>query len=43
MAQHEGSSSEAMQAVLAETRQEIDLFRKHSDYYGYTFYALLAA
>lgn len=36
------SPSEAMQAVIAETRQEIGLFRKYSDFYGYTFYVLQA-
>ncbi len=42
VAQYEASPSAAMQQVLAETRQEIELFRKYSDHYGYTFYVLLA-
>jgi serine/threonine-protein kinase HipA len=29
-----------MRAVIEETRTEIDLFRQHSDSYGYTFYLL---
>ncbi len=32
-----------MQAVIAETRAEIDLFRQYSRYYGYTFYVMTAA
>lgn len=37
------SPSPAMQQVIAETRLEIDLFRRHSDAYGYTFYVLRAS
>lgn len=38
----EGSESETLQAAIAGTRKEMDLFRKHSDDYGYTFYVLQA-
>lgn len=34
--------SDSLQAVIDETREEIALFRAHSDHYGYTFYALQA-
>ncbi|GAB5471727.1 MAG: class I SAM-dependent methyltransferase [Rhodospirillales bacterium] len=37
-----GSPSKTMQLAISETRQEIDLFRKFSDFYGYSFYALQA-
>lgn len=40
---HAQTSSKTLQAVIAEMRQEIELFRKHSDDYGYTFYVLKAA
>ena len=39
---HAGSSSKMLQSVIAETRQEMDLFRRFSDHYGYTFYVLQA-
>lgn len=32
-----------MQAVIDETRTEIELFRQYSRYYGYTFYILTAS
>lgn len=37
-----GSPSRTMQEAISETRQEIDLFRRYSDYFGYTFYVLKA-
>lgn len=37
-----GRGSEALRAVIAETRQEIELFRRHGDAYGYAFYVLQA-
>mgnify|MGYP006282216871 CR=1 FL=1 len=33
----------AMAAVIEETTMEMDLFRRYSDYYGYSFYVLRAA
>ena len=36
------SPSEMMQAVIQETRQEIEHFRHYSAYFGYTFYVLQA-
>ncbi len=39
---HAGSSSPTLQEAIAETRQEMDLFRAYSAFYGYTFYALQA-
>ncbi len=39
---HAGSSSPTVQEAIAETRQEMDLFRAHSAFYGYTFYVLKA-
>jgi serine/threonine-protein kinase HipA len=30
-------------AVIAETRREIDLFRRYGDAYGYVFYLMRAA
>ena len=32
----------ALAAAIAETRREIDLFRRHGDRYGYVFYLLRA-
>jgi SAM-dependent methyltransferase len=32
----------SMRAVIAETRAEIDLFRRFSEYYGYVFYVMRA-
>lgn len=40
--EHEDSPSPVMRAVVAETHQEIELFRRHSDSYGYTFFVLQA-
>jgi SAM-dependent methyltransferase len=40
---HGVSPSKTMQEAISETRQEIALFRKFSDYFGYTFYVLRAA
>lgn len=39
---HADSSSKMMQEAISETRQEIELFRKYSEYFGYSFYALKA-
>ena len=39
---HAGTASATLQEAIAETRQEIALFRKFSDYFGYTFYGLQA-
>lgn len=39
---HADSPFKTMRETVAETRQEIALFRKYSDYFGYTFYALKA-
>ena len=36
------SADPAMQAVIAETELEIDMFRRYSDIYGYSFYLLNA-
>lgn len=35
--------SPTMREAVAETRQEIELFRRYSDYFGYSFYVLKAA
>lgn len=42
VAEFSDAPSPAMQGVLAETRREIDLFRKFPEIYGYTFYVLQA-
>ncbi len=34
------AASPAMRQVIGETHREIDLFRRYSDAYGYTFYVL---
>ena len=34
----EHSGDEAARGVVAETRREIDMYRHHSDHYGYVFY-----
>lgn len=39
---HAASPTQAMQDAIAETREEIALFRNYSDYFGYTFYILKA-
>ncbi len=39
---HAGSSFPTLQEAIAETRQEMELFRAYSAFYGYTFYALKA-
>lgn len=39
---HAASPSRMMRDVIAETRQEIELFRNYSDMFGYTFYILKA-
>lgn len=39
---HATSPYKTMREAVAETRQEIALFRKYSDYFGYTFYVLKA-
>jgi len=36
------NASEAMQQVIRETEAEIELFRKYSRHYGYTFYLMRA-
>lgn len=39
---HANSPSKTMQEAISEKRQEMELFGKYSEYYGYTFYALKA-
>lgn len=39
---HASATSRSMQVAIAETRQEIELFRAYSDCFGYTFYVLKA-
>ena len=40
MEQYQGISDPVMASVMVGTSVEIDLFREHSDAYGYTFYVL---
>nr|HMQ58531.1 hypothetical protein [Rhizobiaceae bacterium] len=34
------TATDAMAAVIADTRREMELFRRHCDAFGYTFYVL---